>query len=131
MYILLNCMYIILDFVLEESCQYFSDQKPLNIYLENCTLHYCSSQTIMQCEQCLFAVQTLLFCTANLTSAHLMLYLCFWSCLSRLFGLILSLILSQDLAKEVDWTSRQVERWWRRRRVEGKGSAITRFKETR
>lgn len=34
------------------------------------------------------------------------------------------------LAKQVDWTTRQVERWWRRRRVLGKASEMKRFTET-
>jgi ceramide synthetase len=34
------------------------------------------------------------------------------------------------LAKQLDWSPRQVERWWRRRRVQGKPSEMQRFKET-
>ena len=37
----------------------------------------------------------------------------------------------QGLAKRVDWTPRQVERWWRRRRQQDKPSQMHRFLETR
>ncbi len=36
----------------------------------------------------------------------------------------------QALCKQTDWSTRQIERWWRRRRVQGKASEMTRFKET-
>ena len=36
----------------------------------------------------------------------------------------------QGLCKQTDWSTRQIERWWRRRRVQGKASELTRFKET-
>jgi hypothetical protein len=34
------------------------------------------------------------------------------------------------LAKQLEWTPRQVERWWRRRRRQGKHSEMQRFRET-
>jgi len=34
------------------------------------------------------------------------------------------------LAKQIDWSERQIERWWRRRRVQGKPSELKRFRET-
>lgn len=36
----------------------------------------------------------------------------------------------QGLAKQLEWTPRQVERWWRRRRRQGKHSEMQRFRET-
>ncbi|ELT87375.1 hypothetical protein CAPTEDRAFT_170489 [Capitella teleta] len=36
----------------------------------------------------------------------------------------------QGYAKQLDWTPRQIERWWRRRRVVGKPSEMQRFRET-
>lgn len=35
-----------------------------------------------------------------------------------------------ELTKRLDWTPRQIERWWRRRRAQSKPSEIQRFKET-
>jgi len=37
----------------------------------------------------------------------------------------------QGLSKQIDWTPRQIERWWRRRRLHGKPCEMQRFKETR
>ena len=43
---------------------------------------------------------------------------------------VLLIVYFQGLAKQTDWSIRQIERWWRRRRVQGKASEMTRFKET-
>ena len=37
----------------------------------------------------------------------------------------------QELSKRVEWETRKVERWWRRRRNQGKMSEMQRFKESR
>jgi len=37
----------------------------------------------------------------------------------------------QELSKRIGWETRQIERWWRRRRSQGKLSELQRFRETR
>ena len=34
------------------------------------------------------------------------------------------------MSKQLDWTPRQIERWWRGRRLQGKPSEMQRFRET-
>jgi len=34
------------------------------------------------------------------------------------------------VSKQLDWTPRQIERWWRGRRLQGKPSEMQRFRET-
>jgi ceramide synthetase len=36
----------------------------------------------------------------------------------------------EDVARQLNWTPRQVERWWRQRKVQGKHSEMQRFRET-
>ena len=34
------------------------------------------------------------------------------------------------MSKQLDWSPRQIERWWRDRRLQGKPSEMQRFRET-
>jgi len=45
--------------------------------------------------------------------------------------MVVVMMMWKELSKRVDWPPRQIERWWRRRRNQGKMSEMRRFRETR
>ena len=45
--------------------------------------------------------------------------------------MVVVLVVCKELSKRLDWSARQIERWWRRRRSQGKMSEMRRFRETR
>jgi len=45
--------------------------------------------------------------------------------------MMMMMMMWKELSKRLEWEPRQIERWWRRRRTQGKMSEIQRFRETR